>query len=296
MWLLASIIGYILLAIVFVLDKRILTTEKQTPLVFTFYSAVFLLAAAGGWLFVPLEKSSWYWFMCGVSGLSFVGGLWTMFSAVRKSEASHIDPFIGAVVTIVSFVLASVYLGETLTPSQTQGIFILALASLLFSFEKHRRGKISYQPYAWGIVAGILFGVSNVAAKYVYEAYGFLSGLIGSRFMMGVVGLILLVIPSLWKQLRRPSSKKKSNPVGLVVLDKILGLIGIILLQWATAAGSVTTVNALSGLQYGLMFVIIWTLSHARSKFLHEFMTEREILVQIIALCLIMWGLYAVVF
>ena len=45
MWLSFAFIGYFLLAITFVLDKFILTKSVANPLVYTFYSTVFLILA-----------------------------------------------------------------------------------------------------------------------------------------------------------------------------------------------------------------------------------------------------------
>ncbi len=103
MWLISAVIGYVLLAIVFILDKHILAQEVRRPIAYTFYSTAFLLAIGAVWFFIPSETSLVYWFWSIISGFAFGLGMHTMSVAVAKSEASHMDPFIGAVITIAIF-------------------------------------------------------------------------------------------------------------------------------------------------------------------------------------------------
>lgn len=297
MWFIAAILGYILLAVVFILDKKILTNEKQPPIVYTFLSSVFLIAAGLAWFFIPLNTDFVFWWVSGLSGLSFVAGLYWMFVAVSKSEASHIDPFIGAVITVATFFIARIFLGEELTSRQILGVFVLVVASVFLSFEKTKSRHIHWRWYGLGILAGISFAVSNVTSKFLYDSFDFLPGLVGSRFMAGVFGLLLILSPTVYRIFTQPKSKKTKKikqPFGLVVVDKALGLAAILLLQWATALGSVTAVNALAGLQYALMFVMILALSRWRGNFLNEYTTKVEVLVQSFALLLVVIGLVLV--
>lgn len=94
-WLWYALTGYTFLAIVFILDKHILTQDKQSPVVYTFFSSVFLLLISLFWLYVPFVANISFWGMAFVSGITFVAGLYTMFVAVAKTAASRIDPFIG---------------------------------------------------------------------------------------------------------------------------------------------------------------------------------------------------------
>lgn len=298
MWFALALVGYALLAVVFILDKRILTNEKQSPVIYTFYSTVFLLGVGLAWFFVPMPRDQQFWLVSAISGLTFCLGLYAMFVAVAHSEASHINPFIGAVITAVTFFTARFFLNEALTTRQIYGIGLLILASVFLSLEKTARAQKHWRWYAVGIVAGIFFALSNVSAKYLYDTFSFIPGLIGSRFAIGIGGLLLLFFPTVWKTLSSAKSKpkfEKKSPVGLVVLDKTLGVVAILLLQWATSLGSVTAVNALAGLQYALMFVIILALSRRRSRFLREYTTRGEIVLQSIALIFVISGLVLIV-
>ena len=97
MWLVITLVGNFLLAVVAVMDKFILTKSVSKPAVFVFYSTVFALPI---FLFLPFGVvfpsifSDWAIFF--LSGLFFVFGLWTMFIGFQESEVSHVGPLVGA--------------------------------------------------------------------------------------------------------------------------------------------------------------------------------------------------------
>lgn len=296
MWLISAVIGYVLLAAVFILDKHILAQEVRRPIVYTFYSCVFLLAVGLAWIGVPFETSLVFWFWSLVSGFAFGLALHTMFVAVSKSEASHLDPFIGAIITMATFAGAYFWLGETLTTTQSAGIICLGIASLLLAVEGERKKNSGrWQAYGIGILSGIFFAIAALSGKFLYDEFGFISGLIGSRFTTGIFGLLILLLPSAVKALRAPASKTAKNPAGLVILDKFLGVVSVLFIQYAISKSSVTVVSALAGLQYALMFVVIVILTWRNSKFLKEKFTLLETVAQVAGLILIILGLYLVV-
>lgn len=301
MWLISALVGYILLAVVFILDKHILAQEVHKPLVYTFYSSIFLLAVGLAWFFVPVETNVTYWVWSLISGFAFGLALHTMFVAVEKSSASHVDPFIGACITMAIFAGAYLFLDEHLTYQQIWGIGCLGISSVLLTVKsktKHIKEKTTnhWFSYGIGVVSAILFAVSHLSSKFLYTEFGFVSGLIGSRFTTGIFGVCMLVLPITWQALQKPAPKKAKNPAGLVVVDKVLGVVSVLCIQYAISLSSVTIVTALSGLQYALMFVIIVLLSVRNSQFLKEKFTPLETMAQVAGLILISIGLYLVVY
>lgn len=296
-WFFIALLGYFLLAVVFVLDKLILTENVSKPSVYTFYSTIFMFGALLAYPFGVQLLSGFDWVWALFSGLAFGFGLWTMFIAVEASEASHINPFIGAMVTIATFGLSSLLLGESLTTMQFYGMLLLVVASLILSFEKTKEYSGVHPGYIWGASSGILFGFSHVTAKYVYETYDFLTGLVWTRSFVGIVGLITLCIPAVWsvvksvKQKKTEAQKKKNwQTFGIVTIDKVLGVVGVVLIQYASAVGMVTPVFAMTGVQFVLMFVMIYALTKWAPKLFQEYFTRRELIVQSVAILLVVIG------
>ena len=105
-----------------------------------------------------------------MSGIAFGLAMWTQFLAVKKNEASHINPFLGGVVSVATYLLSSYFLLEKLTDFQISGIVILILACFLLSFEKTKT-KTTHIGFFWAVISGILYAISHVSAKYLYNIY-----------------------------------------------------------------------------------------------------------------------------
>lgn len=295
MWFTAALIGYALLAAVFILDKRILTAELKHPVVYTFYSTVFLLAVAAAWLFVPMLADPVLWALALISGLAFGAALWLMFIALRKSEASHLDPFIGAVITLATLGGAEQWLNESLDTKQIIGCAILAAASLLLAREETAARRGWHVGYVWGIVSGVLFAISHLSAKAVYNAADFWPAFVATRVTIGVFGLLLLCSPLVWRSFKiKPTKPAQHHPLKIVVTTKVLSLLANSAIQYAIALGSVSIVNALAGLQYALMFAGILILNAWRPGFFREYVSRRELWLETSALLLVIVGVILV--
>lgn len=299
MWFIFAFLGYFLLATVVILDKFILTKSVSKPVVYTFYSTIFMFGAILAWPFGVrlLVGVDWLWAM--VSGSTFGLALWAIFIAIKKGEASHISPFNGAVITIATYLLASVFLGEALTRLQIIGMIILVFASCLLSFEKSKNHNGFHIGFVWAIISGILFGISHVTAKYLYEIYPFLTGFVWSRFFIGLVGLVTLFSHDVRKIFARKVIKKGelllarhsfSDGGAIIVVDKILAMVAIILIQYAAALGSVSLVVALSGLQFILLFVMIYALTKFLPNLFREYFTAEELQLELVATVLVVIG------
>ncbi len=295
MWFVSALVGYALLAAVFILDKRILTAELKHPVVYTFYSTVFLLAVAAAWIFVPFITDPSLLALSLISGFAFGGALWLMFIALKKSEASHLDPFIGAVITLGTLAGADLWLSEELTFSQIIGCAVLAAASFLLAREETQSRHGWHTGYIWGIVSGILFAISHLTAKAVYNSADFLPAFVLTRVTIGVFGLLLLTSPAVWRSFKVKKTKQtKHHPLVIVVLTKVLSLLANSAIQYAIALGSVAIVNALAGLQYALMFAGILILNTFRPKFFREYVSHRELWLESAALLLVIVGVILV--
>jgi uncharacterized membrane protein len=300
MWFFIATIGYILLGIVFVLDKFILEKSVSTPVVYTFYSTIFMFAALLAYPFGAgvLFGIDWMWAV--VAGLGFGFGLWTLFQAIRLGETSHISPFVGAFIVVFTYICSSIFLGETLTIVQMSGISILLVASFLLSFEKSEKYNGFHFGFVWAILSAFLFAVSHVATKYIYEQYDFLTGFVWTRAFVGIVGLITLFFPSVWCIFKKKKKEKKrkiqdktfveKHAFGIVVSNKILAVFGVVAIQYAIAIGSVTLVNALAGMQYIFMFIIIIGLTTFAPKVFKEDFTRRELITESVAILFVIIG------
>lgn len=265
-WFIIALIGYFVLALVSVSDKFILSEKLATPAIFVFYSTAPLLVLFLSLFFGIEIFSGMGLFWAVISGLSLVFGFWAMYRGFLGSEVSHAGPLLGAVMPFFVLIISFGFLGEVLSSNQLLACFLLICGSFLISFEKSAKHSGWHMGFAWIILAGFMFAISHVTAKYLYDCYGFLPGLVWTRGMSGFFGLFLIMLPSVrteifgWFKKEKAKSKNK-NKAWLISLNKTFGIIGVFLVQLAIAWGSVTIVNAMAGVQFGLLVMIVGLLS-----------------------------------
>lgn len=293
MWFIVALAGYFLLSVVLVMDKFILSKSVRKPAVYTFYSTFFFFALLLGWPLGAelLAGGDWVWAI--ISGLAFGFALWTMFLAVGHEEASRVNPFIGSIVTISTVVLASLFLHEVVTRVQLLGIVILFLSTLLFVFSQSSKAKRWNKGLAWGILAGMFFALSHTSAKYIYEAYPFLTALVWTKASVGLVGVVILLFPAVRKEIftvKPRKANKRQHVLTVVGADKVIGLVGTLLVQYAIAIGSVSLVNAMIGIQYAFLFIIIVLLTRFAPRVFKETITRREYIMETLAIVFVALG------
>jgi drug/metabolite transporter (DMT)-like permease len=296
MWLIIALVSYIAAAVVSILDKFILSNEKVSPLRFVFYSTIFVtpLFFLAPWTQLPV---SWLdWLAAILVGFGFAGGLWTMYLGIAKSEISHIGPLIGGIIPLFVLLFSRVFLRETISGRQLLAIFLLVLGSLLISSEYTGKKQEWHGAIAWGLVAAILFAVSHVAAKYLYNQIGFVGGFVWGRGFTGLFGVLLLLVPGFWRELFSSRMKwfriKTSvSKLTLVAIDKILAVAALVLVQYAIFLGSVTVVNALAGVQYAFLLILVGVMSRFSPNRFHEEYSKTEIIQEIVSVVIIAIGL-----
>ena len=306
MSLLLSIIGYGVLAVVAVMDKFLLSQAKVQPALYTFYSTVFVLPVVLLYPFGVTNLAGFDWLLALLSGITFAFGLWAMFLGFEKSEVSHVGPLIGAATPLFVLFFSRYFLGEFLSGRLILACMFLIVGSLIISFEKCKKHSGWHTGMFWGILSGCLFAVSHVSAKYLYDSYGFLSGFVWTRAAMGVLGLLLLFHPAVYRALFFPSwfdkiknkiftYRQTKNNLWLVGINKILSVVGVVLIQYAIAIGSVSLVNALNGLQYAFLVIVVLIFSKFRPKIFKESYVKGEIFQELFAVGVILIGLFLLV-
>lgn len=297
-WIIIACIGYVFLAVTFILDKYILSrTEIAKPSVYAFYSTIIMWGALIILFFSP-ERWSFFDILSGLlSGSAFGLGLYTLYRAVKGGEASHVNPISGAVVMLATYAFSHVFLSETLTNLQLTGIVFLVTSSLFLSYEDNEKQKGFHVGYLWAVLSGVFFAASHVSAKYLYGIHEFLPAFAWTRAGAGILGILLLMVPAVRQDLYVRLSRKKiqkhshsQNSLILVWVAKIIGIVAVVMIQYAAALGSVTMVQAMSGLQYALMFVVIFIFSRWFPHTFKEYFSKRELILQIIGIILVLGG------
>lgn len=291
MWFLLAVFGYACLGTVGVIDKFILTKTVRAPALYTFYSTVFLLIlfAINPFITTPLQGIDWLFAFLG--GLAFGAGLLTLYVGAKKGEVTHLYPFQGAWITLILFAVSVLVFKESITPLQMGGIGVLCIGSLLLSHQSRLGWRGWQKGLGWIIISGVFFALFLSVGDYLYTQYPFWSAFLWLHAMEGICAVLVFFLPSVHQALRKPSSRaRRSRAIGIVALDKVLGIIAVVCIQASLAFGNVALVGALAGVEYAVLFGIVYILTTWFPKILRERFTKGELVQQAAAIVLILIG------
>lgn len=287
LWLITAISAYLILAIVFLVDKHLISGPVPNPKIYTFYvgilgALVLVIAPFIGFYIPDLSQI----FLSFLAGALFIYALFWLYKALRIFEASRVALAVGALVPVFSLVFVYLFSKgeEILQFQELSALIFLILGAVLIV---HKKTKISFKSFKFSAFSAFLLSLSFVLSKYVYLEQPFWNGFIWIR----IGGLVFVLCFFLFskeikeeiftqhhffkKSLKQTNStksgtglKKKEQPVfstkktaALFISNQILGGGAAILQNWAIFLAPLTYValiNALQGIQY--LFLLIFTL------------------------------------
>lgn len=253
-WLWIAIIAQFIFALTILIDKHIVVRAEHIgkPAVYAFYSAflsgfVVVLVPFG---YVSLPNSS-VMLLSVLSGVTFLGGIYCLYSALRLGHASDVAPVTGAVSAIATIVLAAALLDSDITPSLFFPVaFLVAGTALIAHFHFTMRALL------YIATAGSLLGATLFLSKLIFLQTDFFNGFFWPRFMTMVVASLLLLIPAARAVILKGGTHSTHRAKFLVVANKTLAGVGSFLTAIAVSLGSVSIVNSLSGLQFVFLFFL----------------------------------------
>jgi len=302
-YIFVAILAYFLIALGTIIDKFLLTSRKVShPAIYAFYSglislATFALFPFGGHAVDAAQLVGYILF-----GAVFTYGILCLFFAIQKNQASQVVPVNGAVVPIITYLLAVFLFNQHLNFVQIIGVIFLMGGGIIISLNLPIKVKASrfFSGFEYAVLSGILMGIAFTAFKFFYDQEGaFLNVFIWTRLGLAL-GSISLLINSRWRKIILGSftgfKKDKSGNTSTGIFftaNKLLNGIGSILFNYAIAiggAGGATIVNALISIEYVFIFLMGIFLSLRFPAIFEEKMTLSNISQKIIAIILISAG------
>jgi len=319
MWLFITISAYFINAGVYIADKFLLSKKIHSSIAYAFYVGIWsifnvvLLFFAPWWLPNLRELA-----LDLLAGLLFLATLVFWYKALHQSEASRVVPVVGALVPIFSFILSFIFLGETLSQRQLVAFIILICGGLLISIKRTKVylyqkviarvreiigdiiGEVParFQPTGRlivnSVVAAVFFAVYYVLMKYIYLYQPFIGSFVWSRLGSFLGVLLMLFVPD-WRYLifkQQQGVWKRPKNMLFFLTIRLAAAAAFIMINWAISLGNVAIVNALQGVQYLFLFVIILLISNKFPKMLNEQLGGGVLLQKLIGTIMVCLGLY----
>lgn len=290
-WLIIVILAHLFYALVFLIDKYILSRKLPHPIVYAFYvgilSIVILVLVPFGFYF-PSRLELGFILLAGIAQIA---GWVFFYKALNKGEVSRVVPFVGSFIAVFILILSTLLIGEHLAKQQILAFILLVLGGLTISFKKEK-----FFPKAFGLalIGALCFAIFWVITKYIFLDTPFITGLIWLRAGVALIALCLL-IPKRNRQLIFGKTEKiKAGTIKIFFSARFLGLLAGFLMYLAVFWGSVTLAHSLQGFQYIFVLILAYLLFKKFPKVREQF--EKEIIIQkIIAIVLIGLGLFLLI-
>jgi drug/metabolite transporter (DMT)-like permease len=291
-WLYITISAYLLFALANIGDKFVISKFKTEPIVYAFYvgfmGLVTLILIPFGVIWPDLNQlvSSM------IGGVSFVFALYFMYLAINSGETTKAITIVGSTSPIFTFILSYLFLSERLNSNQFIAFIILIIAIIVISwqFEKSKN-KAAKRQVIYALIAGLIFAISYVSAKYVYIYQPFISGFVWIRIGGIITALALLIISNNRKLIKADWQKPKGQKGSLILAIQVFGGAGVIGQNYALSIASATLINALQAIQYAFVFILAVVLGR-RFPTIKENLNKKQAIQKIVAIILIAIGLY----
>lgn len=300
-WILLALVAHVVNAVVFIIDKGILSSDSpiSQPLRLTFYTGLLSGAAI---ILLPFQFALPNAFIVSwsvVSAGSFLGALWFFFSALKIGEPSRVVPLIGSLVPVFTLIFATTILGEQLVFRDLIAVLFLIAGGALLSITLKGAKGLSGRTVLYIVFGGAAFAVHFSAAKYIYSGFEpFLAAFAYSRFMglilsLGILGPLMLWSASPKKKKQRSQKRTVSAKPVIVAFfaSKVLSTGAFILQNYAIDLGSVTVVNALQGTQYVFVLLLAMIISIRFPKLFREELHRVALVQKVSGIVLVSFGL-----
>ncbi|MBT3412846.1 MAG: EamA family transporter [Candidatus Jacksonbacteria bacterium] len=294
-WVGIVIIAHTLNALSFLVSKFLLEHVRIKPIG---YAAIVGFASLLVTVLVPFgyaPLSAGDTVIALVTGAAFTWALLYFFRALDSDEVSTIVPVIGGAIPIITFVLAWFLLGERLPQRGIEGFILLVLGTIFMLWVPQQAKKVKRKKEMMiALFAAFLFAASFVGTKYIFEQTTFVNGFTWTRWGSGIAALLFLLNPKFRKEIVS-AFKLLWSKTGLVFGgSQLFGGVAFVLISYAITLASPTLINALQGVQYGILLVLALLAWVIRPNLLKEQFTRKEIVLKIFGVIIISAGVLLV--
>ncbi len=299
LWLAITIFAHLLNAIVFIIDKHLVSKTVMKPVAYAFYTSIFqifyivLIPLLG--ISLPEQK---YLILSFVIGVLFTFILVVFYKAMQAAESTRVIPVVGGLTPVFTLFLAYLFIGERLGIGRIIALIFFVFGGFLLSFSFKKEYLKPIKGIGLAVSAAFLFAVYYALMKFLFTNVDFLSGFIAIQ-VGSFFGALTIALPRNNRKLiffpagAAPAMKKET--LFLFVPDKILGALAGILIPYAISMenSSVTIINSLQAIQYVFFLLFAIILSKKFPDFFKEQIEKKVLKRKILAVIFIGLGLVA---
>ena len=280
-WLLIAALAQLTLGTSAVFDKLLLRRGVFDPWVYTFWVGILGIFSL---VLVPFgfeSVSLGFLLLALLAGSIFILAVLFMFLSLHRGEASEILPIIGSLSPVFTLIAGLILLSDKLSFVDLIGFSFLVAGSVIIFLS--RRDKSWLKSGSLLVSSAVLFGLSNVLAKLVFDETNFVTGFVLIKLGGILAAILFLVYPSVVRSLFSSKSDTVPSNKFLYLLNRGYAGVGSLLVNVAIFMAHPALVDATQSFRYIIIFLASWFL-------LKEISRGRVLVYKIIATFLVVTG------
>jgi transporter family protein len=288
LWIVFTILAVILWSIGNILDKYVLDKWVKEPFLpvsvlvsLGLISSIIILITLGYGSLSTLNI-----LLVILSGGFYIVEMYYYFKAARIEEISRIVPLFYLSNFLIA-IFAAIFLGEILSITSYTGIVILVIGAVLISVKKLEKPQLD-KSSVYMVLSATFMAANMLITKFVLNYTDFWTVFAWSR-----IGTFIFFVPIAYfnrKRLIQAIKKTKNVAYGLVSINEVINLSGLIFITIASSIGLVTVVTGLSTIQPLFVSIFAIILSIFFPKIIKEEINRNIIVQKLIAIILIIVG------
>jgi len=229
-----------------------------------------------------------------IAALGFCAGVlelaanWFYYRALKMGEASETLAVMGGFAPLATALIGIPLLADTLGGSSLIGFALMVSGGFVMFLSEKLEWRQVLPSVLWGAV---LFGMTNVLQKIVFNGAGFISGFV--FFTMGTFmgSLAMLLYPPWRRQIFTRSEEAPPRSRLWYFVNRFISGVASFLIFYAIAHASPAVVSSISGVRYVIVFVGAFLLTKWRPHWLRENFQRRVLIGKSFGTAMIVAGL-----
>lgn len=232
--------------------------------------------------------------------LIFAGILLTFYlipyyEALKIEDASRIIPLF-QFIPVITLILSTIILKETLSGKQIFGMLLVVFASFFISAEKVKGGTFRPRKSLYFMfLASFMYGLVGIIFRFVVREASFWTTLSYEYIGSGVGGVLLLLIPKVRKNLQNQFNAVKSS-AGIISFNSSIAIIAQVSESYALSLAAVPLVNIIGSIQPAISLVEGIILTKKFPHLIKEDISKSTLTLKLISILIIFVGMYLVYF
>ena len=279
-----------------IMDKFLLEKYVKSPisyqLIITIFNTINILII----LIITSISTNFYGFLLGIMiGLINVIAVTFYNKSMIHEEASRVVP-LAYLSSIFVLILAYIFLGEILNFEKYLGIIFIVLGGVLISYKKIKKKWHFSSIIKFILISAFLWGVGSVISKYILGFIDFFTLSVWQLVGYLIFGPLFLISGKVRKDFVKDIKKFNKKIIAIMIINTIFYLVGLLSFNFAASIGLISLVYAVASSQPLFTFIYTSMISKLSPGIIREKIDKSTILLKIVAIFIIIFGSWLIVF